>query len=157
VQAVLRTDWGRAAPRIWLGTIGSQPVRGDDALPGFAAAVLWGLGRVLSQEHPAHLGGLVDLDPDASVEAQARELCLTITSKSADKQVAFRDGQRHALDLVRTPERPGVRAFHVDPAGTYLVTGGLGGLGRKVAEWLAAHGATSLVLTSRRDANEEEI
>lgn len=38
---------------------------------------------------------------------------------------------------------------------TYLVTGGLGGLGRKVASWLAKHGAGAIVLTSRREPSEE--
>ena len=36
--------------------------------------------------------------------------------------------------------------------GTYLVTGGLGGLGLQIAGWLVAHGARSLVLTGRRGA-----
>jgi acyl transferase domain-containing protein/acyl carrier protein len=35
--------------------------------------------------------------------------------------------------------------------GTYLITGGLGGLGYKTAEWLISLGARSLVLTSRSD------
>jgi phthiocerol/phenolphthiocerol synthesis type-I polyketide synthase C len=34
--------------------------------------------------------------------------------------------------------------------GTYLITGGLGDLGLRVADWLAARGATTLVLMSRR-------
>ncbi len=39
----------------------------------------------------------------------------------------------------------------VRPDGTYLVTGGLGGLGLKVAQRLAQAGARQLVLTGRRD------
>jgi NADPH:quinone reductase-like Zn-dependent oxidoreductase/NADP-dependent 3-hydroxy acid dehydrogenase YdfG/acyl carrier protein len=35
-------------------------------------------------------------------------------------------------------------------AGTYLITGGLGGLGLVLAEWLAGRGARSLVLAGRR-------
>lgn len=40
---------------------------------------------------------------------------------------------------------------------TYLITGGLGGLGRKVAQWLASHGAGAIVLTSRREPSEEVV
>ncbi|MCO6042585.1 SDR family NAD(P)-dependent oxidoreductase [Aeoliella sp. ICT_H6.2] len=38
--------------------------------------------------------------------------------------------------------------------GTYLITGGLGGLGLLVADWLAEQGAGGLVLMSRRAASE---
>ncbi|CAK8714590.1 Phthiocerol synthesis polyketide synthase [Candidatus Electrothrix gigas] len=38
--------------------------------------------------------------------------------------------------------------------GSYLITGGFGGLGLKTAEWLAAQGATHLVLSGRRTDSE---
>lgn len=38
---------------------------------------------------------------------------------------------------------------------TYLVTGGLGGLGLRLAHWLAEHGARHIVLTSRSAASPE--
>lgn len=38
---------------------------------------------------------------------------------------------------------------------TYLVTGGLGGIGLVVAEWLVEHGAGTIVLNGRRPPNEE--
>ncbi len=39
---------------------------------------------------------------------------------------------------------------------TYLITGGLGGLGKKTAEWLIAHGARHIALTGRTGANTPE-
>jgi len=44
----------------------------------------------------------------------------------------------------------------LDPAGSYLVTGGLGGFGLRSAEWLAAMGARELVLLGRSGATSEE-
>jgi myxalamid-type polyketide synthase MxaB len=41
------------------------------------------------------------------------------------------------------------------PQRTYLITGGLGGLGLKFAEWLISQGATHLVLNSLHAANSE--
>ncbi len=38
--------------------------------------------------------------------------------------------------------------------GTYLVTGGLGGLGLLCARWLVQQGARSIVLTGRRAPSE---
>lgn len=40
----------------------------------------------------------------------------------------------------------------IQPDKSYLITGGLGGLGLKVAEWLVTQGATHLVLSSRQGA-----
>ena len=38
----------------------------------------------------------------------------------------------------------------IDPGATYLITGGLGGLGLAVARWLVASGARNLALVGRR-------
>ncbi len=51
-----------------------------------------------------------------------------------------------------TVQAAGGAAIH--PDATYLVTGGLGGLGLKVAEWLADRGARHVVLTSRNGPSE---
>ena len=37
----------------------------------------------------------------------------------------------------------------LDPKGSYLLAGGLGGLGRSVATWMVEHGARSLIFLSR--------
>src|SRR5262249_11022641 len=43
--------------------------------------------------------------------------------------------------------------FHAE--GTYLITGGLGGLGLAVADWMVAQGARSLALIGRDTPGEE--
>ena len=45
---------------------------------------------------------------------------------------------------------PGVVGGRLRGEGTYLVTGGLGGIGREVAVWLAERGAGAIVLNGRR-------
>ena len=45
--------------------------------------------------------------------------------------------------------------FEVKPLGHYLITGGLGGLGLKLAQFLTIHGAATIHLVSRRKPNEE--
>jgi acyl transferase domain-containing protein/acyl carrier protein len=54
----------------------------------------------------------------------------------------------------RAPSGSGETTQHpaVRPDGTYLVSGGLGGLGLAVADWLVAQGARHLVLLGRRGA-----
>lgn len=63
-----------------------------------------------------------------------------------------------SLDIEPTEQLPVVwsGAGVVRPDATYVVTGGLGGFGLATAEWLAAQGARSLALLSRRgDATDE--
>ena len=51
---------------------------------------------------------------------------------------------------------PPLPEFSVKPDGAYLITGGLGGFGRVLAEWLVECGAKHLVLTSRSGASTPE-
>nr|WP_280338238.1 SDR family NAD(P)-dependent oxidoreductase [Salinicola acroporae] len=79
---------------------------------------------------------------------------------------AFRYMQqaRQIGKVVVTYERPPTMApapardipLTLDAAGSYVVTGGLGGFGLATAEWLAAKGARRLLLLSRRGAVTEE-
>ncbi len=53
-----------------------------------------------------------------------------------------------AEPVAATPEAP-ARPVRVDPDASYLVTGGLGDLGRVVTDWLVREGARHLVLVGR--------
>lgn len=60
----------------------------------------------------------------------------------------------HDQDVVpvlsrRTP------ACQLEPNATYVIAGGLGGLGRSVARWMAGRGAKNLILLSRRGPVQE--
>jgi epothilone polyketide synthase D len=138
-----------AGARLWVVTRGAQGVRGrGDALAG---AAVWGLGRVAALEHPDLWGGLVDLDPDGGLDASL--LASEIRDGEGEDQVAFRGGVRHVARLVRRDTDP-VAALELRPDATYLVTGGLGALGLRVARWMTERGARRLVLVSRREAGE---
>ncbi|WAR19701.1 FAS-like protein [Mya arenaria] len=63
----------------------------------------------------------------------------------ATKQV-HRDQQKPSSESSAIPAVP---RFACDPSKSYIITGGLGGFGLELAQWLADRGATSLVLTSR--------
>jgi hypothetical protein len=55
----------------------------------------------------------------------------------------------------REPETPKESQSLVNSGGTYLITGGLGALGLRVAKWLADQGAGAVALLSRRTASSE--
>ena len=87
---------------------------------------------------------------------------LPITAFRIDDAVAafrFMAQARHRGKIVLSIRRRGARtpryAIHRD--GTYLVTGGLGGLGLEVARWLVRGGARSLVLVGRRPPSADAM
>ena len=141
-------------PRIWIATQGAQAVTGYD-LRYPIQSPLWGLGKVVALEHGELWGGLIDLDPMADSVEQARQLLCELSSERAngEQQVAYRGGMRYVARLVRTAPTT-LRHAHIDPAATYLITGGLGALGLQVATWLARQGAKRLLLTGRRGVTE---
>ena len=71
----------------------------------------------------------------------------------AGAALSFMRSARHIGKIVLTP--PPITNGQVRQDRTYLVTGGLGGIGIAVAEWLADHGAGTIVLNGRRDPDPE--
>ncbi|MFN8008640.1 MAG: beta-ketoacyl synthase N-terminal-like domain-containing protein [Terriglobia bacterium] len=138
--------------KLWLATRGSQPVEGRLVSP--AQSSLWGLGRVIALEHPVHWGGQVDLDPDRP-ELSAVHLMTEILETDGEDQIAYRAGIRQVPRLRRsTPPISKPPNWRSDAA--YLITGGLGGLGLQLAEWMARQGAGHLVLLSRSGLPDRE-
>ena len=78
-------------PRLWLVTRGAQPAGGGVDAP--AQAPLWGLGRVVAQEHPALHCTRIDLDPAEPPEDVAA-LAGELLAGDAETEVAFRAGRR---------------------------------------------------------------
>ncbi|WP_410618705.1 type I polyketide synthase [Amycolatopsis sp. cmx-8-4] len=139
---------GEAA--LWLVTRGAVAVGRADRPAGdrrlFAAqAAVAGLGRAVALEHPGRIAGSVDLPRDLDPRALLR-LPGVLAGLGAEDQIAVRANGLFARRLTRATGRDGVWT----PRGTVLVTGGTGALGAEVARWLAANGASKLVLTSRR-------
>ncbi|MDC3985913.1 type I polyketide synthase [Polyangium jinanense] len=147
----------RDLPRLWLVTRGAQPLGGGSRHRVAAAqAMALGLGRVIAAEHTRLRCARVDLDPDrpaGEIDAVLAELL----ADDAEDEVAWRGGERHVARLSRRSlERRRVQDLpagaRVRRDGSYLVTGGLGGLGLSVAGWLAEQGAGHLVLVGRSGA-----
>jgi myxalamid-type polyketide synthase MxaE and MxaD len=138
-------------PRLWLITQGAQAAGEKGSPLSVAQSPLWGLGRVIAQEHPALWGGLVDLEPGASMrDAAAHQLWEEISSADGEDQLAFRQGRRYVARLVRLrPSATQARPLRWRSDGTYLISGGLGDLGLLVARWMAAQGARRLILLGR--------
>ncbi len=148
IQALARIA---APPRLWLVTSGAQPVVARQETLAIAQSPLWGLGKTCAMEQPELWGGLIDVDPEATVDDTTHHLLVTLTGiQDGGKEdlLAVRQGQSYAARLVRsrdwTPHRLNFRAD-----ASYLITGGLWGLGLEVARWMIEKGARHLVLLGR--------
>ncbi|MBB2915047.1 myxalamid-type polyketide synthase MxaE and MxaD [Streptosporangium becharense] len=144
-------------PRLWLVTTAAQaPLGSGDVDPEQTA--VWGLGRVIPYEHPELRCSMIDL-PARPGPAALAALRAEITAGGTETEIALRDGRRYASRL-RRQRLPSERPVPVRSDATYLIAGGLGGVGLLTAEWLIGHGARHLVLVGRRGATpkaEERI
>ncbi len=150
-QALLAEEHGA---RLWIVTTGAQFPPAPQSALNLAQAPLWGLGKTFALEHPDSWGGLVDLDPTTGASQSASELLSAIEKHDGEDQVAFRKGEQFVARLMRAVAPSGAPQSFASGK-TYLITGGLGGLGLKAAAWMAAHGARNLVLVGRKAPSEQ--
>ncbi|HEY0100269.1 MAG TPA: type I polyketide synthase, partial [Pyrinomonadaceae bacterium] len=165
LQSLDRAGLARSV-RLWLATTGAQGPAGARLPSGIAHAPVWGLGRVIAREFHSLRCTMIDVN-NAAPEAKAAALFQELRSFSGENQVAWSETARYVARLQRwkgnsvAPETDGTRKgvqpspespFSLDAEGTYLITGGLGGLGLKLAGWMVARGARHLALVGRSGA-----
>ena len=109
---------------------------------------------VMKKTDPAAVGVVLR---DVMARFKAGELNPLIHSRwplaEAGAALDFMRSARHVGKIVLTP--PPLMRGQLREDRTYLVTGGLGGIGCVVAEWLADRGAGVIVLNGRRDPDPE--
>lgn len=140
-----------ALPRVWIMTRGAQTIADQRSARNIGQASLWGLGRVIAREHPELNCALIDLDSQPGAElSEAALLVDELHGTSAESQVALCQGRRYVARLTRrSGDAVQLKALEWRADGSYLITGGLGGLGLAVARWMAEQGARRLILTGR--------
>ncbi|MYF24779.1 MAG: SDR family NAD(P)-dependent oxidoreductase [Nitrospira sp. SB0678_bin_10] len=108
---------------------------------------------VLKKTEPAWVGRVLR---DVMARVSAGELKPIVHSRwplaEAGAALRFMRSARHLGKIVVTA--PPLLNGRLRQDRTYLVTGGLGGIGCAVAEWLADKGAGTIVLNGRRDPDE---
>ena len=111
---------------------------------------------VLKKTDPEGVGAVLR---DLMARVSAGELKPLVHSRwplaEAGAALAYMRSARHIGKIVLTTQ-PLVRG-RLREDRTYLVTGGLGGIGCAVAEWLADQGAGTIVLNGRRDPDPEAV
>ena len=109
---------------------------------------------VLKREDPARAGRILR---GVMERLAAGELTPLVCSRwplaEAGAAMAFMQSARHIGKVVLAP--PPLSQGRLREDRTYLVTGGLGGIGCAVARWLVDHGAGAIVLNGRRAPGAE--
>jgi acyl transferase domain-containing protein/acyl carrier protein len=138
--------------KLWVVTKGVMKVAESMSEP--TQAPVWGLGKVIALEHPEVWGGTIDLDPQATTETTVKALNQEITANSLEDQVVYRQENRYVARLVRNKPSKS-ESVSISSESSYLITGGLGALGLRVAQWLVSKGACNLILTSRGKSSQQ--
>ncbi|MEJ1962673.1 MAG: SDR family NAD(P)-dependent oxidoreductase [Gammaproteobacteria bacterium] len=137
--------------QLWLVTAGAQALQPGPTI-ALEQAALWGLGRVIHFEHPELRCRMVDLSP----QHFAREIPALVDALARDDyedHIAIRNGAQHRARLARgipTADPSTARAPGFKPDASYVIVGGLGGLGLVTAQWMVEHGARYVALVGRR-------
>ncbi|MCH0571008.1 SDR family NAD(P)-dependent oxidoreductase [Streptomyces sp. MUM 136J] len=138
------------APRLFVVVRGTQAAGDSTRVTHPQQALAWGFTLSLAQEHPELAATLVDLPPQGGLDA----LWTQLWHADDERLVALSDSGRTVPRLART--RPdGDGAGDSAPDGVHLITGGLGGLGRVVAERLVRRGVRRLALLGRGSPDAE--
>lgn len=145
-QLVARIPSASGAPRLYIITERGAPIRNTNCNPWQWSAN--GLAEVIRHEHPQLRCTTVDVEDAFDVDTLVEEL----TSDDSETQVVLR-AERLVPRL--TPFAPRQIRSPICPSVTYVIVGGLGGVGLATAKWLVDGGATSLLLVGRQGANTD--
>ncbi len=162
-------DEGTAKPHISVFTNGAAKLR-DEALPYPAKATIAGPARVIPRELPGVTVGTCDIElplaPKASffgrakamsahadaMQALSNRVLEEMLAEPSDLVSALRADRRFeaAMKPAKLGETP-----KVEDGGTYLITGGFGGIGLSLANDFATKGA-KIALLARKDLPDRD-
>nr|DAB41916.1 TPA_exp: ArzN - PKS (KS, AT, OMT, KR, ACP) [Fischerella sp. PCC 9339] len=152
VQALAQLEVSEL-PRLWLVTKGAQVVGQTQTTLQVQQAPLWGLSRVIAKEHPNLRCVCLDLE-QTEQSNKIQDIYQELWFSDQEDQIAYRQGVRYVARLVQRSSQVSVSQISVNENSSYLVTGGLGALGLKVAHWMVKQGAKHLILISRREVSD---
>jgi NADPH:quinone reductase-like Zn-dependent oxidoreductase/SAM-dependent methyltransferase len=164
---LLRASWECIASKGRFVDIGGEDIEANNKLPmgpfgRHATFTHFYSSPTPEQQHEkwkSNMETLLQLFADGHLHTQRPLQVLSI----GDVEQAFRKMQsgseagKIVLQIepqaqVRKIVKPKLHSCTLDPKATYLVVGGLGGLGRTIARWMVSRGARNLVLLGRSGA-----
>ncbi len=128
---------------------GTVALEGEE-VTGIEAAALLGPVRIAPREMPGLRAALIDVGTAMEPEAAATALVEEFGAGLPADRVLLRPGRRLVERRVGRPtEAPAEKPSRLRHGGSYLVTGGLGGIGRALALYLAEAVQARIAIVSR--------
>ncbi|TRX97451.1 hypothetical protein FHL15_001729 [Xylaria flabelliformis] len=167
---LLQASWNCIAPLGRFIELGKADIEGNSKLPMFhfdknvtfyAVAV-----DSLSDQRPSMVGNILQSVVDLATSGQLQVASPLQVSPISDIETVLKTMQSgknvgkavltmNPHDKVPTWLKP-THSYSFDPTATYLIAGGLGGLGRCAARWMARQGARHFILLSRSGPRTDE-
>lgn len=139
-----------------LVTQNAQVVVSQEGAEGYSQSALWGMAKTIRQEHPELNCRTIDIDSIWNNTAAKLLTDAVLGAEELEAEIAFRDRTQYVPRLTRLQLDSRVdRESVIQAEATYLITGGIGGIGLVVAEWLISQGATSIALLARKQVSQE--
>ena len=133
MQAVKETDWVQPEKALALGAM-----------------------KTIEQEMDNIQCRSLDIELPFDNENQAEPIWLDLLSPINESVIAYRQGERWTQSYERLQWEPSLPANRLRRQGVYLITGGLGGIGLTLAEYLSISVQAKLVLVGRTVFPEKE-
>ncbi|NEQ84682.1 MAG: SDR family NAD(P)-dependent oxidoreductase, partial [Moorea sp. SIO2I5] len=153
IQSLEKIQGSQHQVELLWGSSYSQSVLPTDKIACEKATVL-GLLKTIPQEMPWLSCRHIDL-PIADVEVNSSFIWQELWDVSPDSEIAYRDGKRlvsgiEAVDMTSELHKE----LPFKEGGIYLLSGGLGGIGREIAKYLLEHYQARLILVGRTPLDE---
>nr|WP_285888677.1 SDR family NAD(P)-dependent oxidoreductase [Paenibacillus polysaccharolyticus] len=111
-------------------------------------ATMFGLGKAIGQEHPQLECKAIDMDEHTNIS-------MLINGMNADEPfylTAYRNSERYMEEFRKMDlDRAELSSVAIQEQGVYVITGGMGGIGRAFAEHFANQHNVTIILAGRSD------
>ena len=142
--------------KLWIVTQGAMTTATHSAINGASRATLWGFARVLMNEMPHWRCTCVDLDATESLGKQTLPLAF-FSEELLENQLRLHQNIPQVARLERHLPAPEQTAWSFSKEASYLITGGLGGLGLYLAKYFVESGVKQLILMGRSQPSPEVL
>ncbi|GFN30897.1 SDR family NAD(P)-dependent oxidoreductase [Paenibacillus xylaniclasticus] len=143
VKAIIQTKL-HAGSRIVIAGKQANRVTGKETELSPVAAAIQGFARVIEQEYNQYLCRFIDYDETTAADTILSE----IVSPSSYYACAYRDNKRYIPSLISEPMQKD-SVMPLKEQGVYLITGGGGGIGLEIANYIASQKNVHFVLINR--------
>lgn len=153
LQTLDKKKWDNT-PRFWWVTKGAQAVKENLELMNVNQSTIWGMRSSISLEMSAYKPTCIDLDSSEEKvsRSEIQQLFEEIWNPSLENQIAYRQNNRYVARLNKhriENKQNNELDSAIDKNKYYLITGGLGSLGLKIAKSLVDNGAKHICLVGR--------